>query len=114
MVDDTRTVVVDDDVTAIVVVLETGIRVNVAVAVLLSFMSRLQVPVPVQAPLQPVKVESPFAAAVRTSMVPLSKSSVQSEPQVIPVPVTVPVPVPAFVTVSLRCGMVVVVVDDSG
>jgi hypothetical protein len=98
--DDTAIVVVEDDDTAIVVVLETGIRVNVAVAVLLSFMSRLQVPVPVQAPLQPVKVESPFAAAVRTSIVPLSKSAVQVEPQVIPVPVTVPVPI--FVTVSLR------------
>ena len=105
---------VDD--TAIVVVLETGsgIRVNVAVAVLLSFMSRLQVPVPVQAPLQPVKDEPPAAAAVRTSIVPLSKSSVQSEPQVMPVPVTVPVPVPAFVTVSRRLGMLVVVVDETG
>ena len=76
-------------------------------------MSRLQVPVPVQAPLQPVKVESPFAAAVRISIVPLSKSSVQSEPQLIPVPVTVPAPVPIFVTVSRRLGMLVVVVDDT-
>jgi len=107
-------VVVDDDVTAIVVVLETGIRVNVAVAVLLSFMSRLHKPVPVQAPLQPVKVELPSGVAVRASIVPLSKSAVQVEPQVILVPVTVPVPVPAFATVSFHFGMLVVVVDDTG
>ena len=76
-------------------------------------MSRLHVPVPEQAPLQPVKLDPPAAAAVRTSMVPLSKSSVQSEPQEIPVPVTVPVPVPSFATVSFRCVMLVVVVDDT-
>ena len=64
------TVVVVD--TAIVVVLETGIRSNAAVAVLLSFMSRLQVPVPVQAPLQPVKLEPLSGVAVRTTIVPLS------------------------------------------
>ena len=116
MVEDdvTAIVVVDEDVTAIVVVDDSSIWTNVAITVLLSFMSRLQVPVPVQAPLQPVKDEPPAAAAVRTSIVPLSKSSVQSEPQVMPVPVTVPVPVPAFVTVSRRLGMLVVVVDETG
>jgi hypothetical protein len=64
-------------------------------------MVTLQVPVPVQAPLQPVKVEPVEAAAVRVTAVPLLKLYEQVEPQSIPTGelVTAPEPVPAFVTV---------------
>ena len=53
-------------------------------------MSRLHVLVPLQEPLQPVKVELSAGVAVRTTIVPLSTVSVQVEPQLIDPPVTVP------------------------
>ena len=66
-----------------------------------ALMVTLQVPVPVQAPLQPVKVEPAVAAAVRVTLVPLVKLVLQVLPQVIPLgdEVTVPDPVPALVRV---------------
>jgi len=62
----------------------------------------VQVPVPVQAPLQPANVEPLAAAAVRVTDVPLEKFAPQVVPQLIPAgdEVTVPEPVPAFVTES--------------
>jgi hypothetical protein len=74
--------------------------VNVAVTLRAWVMLTTQVPVPLHAPLQPVKVEPVLAAAVKVTEVPLAKFSVQSLPQVTPVgeEVTVPPPVPVFVT----------------
>jgi hypothetical protein len=64
----------------------------------------LQAPVPLQAPLQPAKVDPESGVAVKLTTVPLSKSAEQLEPQEIPagVLVTVPVPVPLFVTVRAK------------
>jgi hypothetical protein len=61
----------------------------------------VQVPVPVQFPLQPVKVDPPVAVAVSTTCVPTAKLSVQTAGHVIPAGVlaTLPVPVPAMLTV---------------
>ena len=74
---------------------------KVAVTLRAALMVTLQVPVPVQAPLQPVKVEPVVAAAVRVTLVPLVKLVLQVLPQVIPLgdEVTVPDPVPALVRV---------------
>jgi hypothetical protein len=60
------------------------------------------VPEPVQAPLQPVKVEPAAGAAVKVTAVPIVKDVEQVVPQEIPAGelVTVPVPVPALDTVS--------------
>ena len=73
-------------------------RVNVAVAALAPSMVSVQVPVPLQAPDQPVKVEVPSATAVRVTTAPPSTAAVQVEPQLTPptLEVTVPPPVPAF------------------
>ena len=56
--------------------------------------------IPVQAPLQPVKVEFISGVGVRVMTVPELYASEQSEPQLIPAGllVTVPVPVPDLVT----------------
>src|SRR5205807_795823 len=62
----------------------------------------VHVPVPVQAPLQPVKVEPAAGAAVRVTTVPVVKEVEQVAPQEIPagVLVTVPPPAPDLVTAS--------------
>ena len=65
-----------------------------------------QVPVPEQAPLQPVKVEPLIALAVRVTAVLAAKAALHAVPfcpQVIPVglEVMVPAPAPPFVTVSV-------------
>ena len=79
--------------------------VNDAVQVLSVFIVTVQVPVPEQAPLQPVNVELASAVAVKVTVVPGLYASLQSAPQPIPegLLVTVPVPVPALVTVSVYC-----------
>ena len=68
-----------------------------------AFMVTLQAPVPLQAPLQPVKVEPEAGVAVRLTTVPLAKFAEQVAPQEIPAGelVTVPVPVPLSVTVRV-------------
>ena len=62
----------------------------------------VQVPVPVQAPLQPVKVEPTAGAAVNVTAVPLANEAEHVVPQLTPAGalVTVPMPTPALVTVS--------------
>src|SRR6266478_1083773 len=61
-----------------------------------------QLPVPVQAPLQPTKVEPEAGVAVNVTMVPLLKLALQMVGQLIPVGllVTAPLPVPVRVSVS--------------
>ena len=78
-------------------------------------MVTLQAPVPVQAPLQPVKVEPVPGVAVNATTVPLVNEAAQVAPQEMPagVLVTVPVPVPDLVTVSAKeDGKVNVAVTD--
>src|SRR5437899_2858783 len=69
-------------------------------------MVTVQVPVPVQAPLQPVNVEPASAVAVSVTVVPCENEAEQVAPQSIPVGelVTVPEPVPDFVTVRVCVG----------
>src|SRR4030095_7946049 len=93
------------------------VRVNVccakvAVTERAALIVMVQVPVPVQAPLQAVKVEPAAAAAVRLTMVPFVNEAEHVAPQEIPagVLVTVPVPMPDLVTVrvSVCCAKVAV------
>ena len=76
---------------------------NVAVTLRARLKDTLQVPVPEQLPLQPVKVEPLAALGVRATLVPEAKEVLQALPQVIPVGllVTVPEPAPALVTVRV-------------
>lgn len=78
------------------------LSVNVAVTDFASVTDTTQAPVPVQAPLQPAKVEPGPSAAESVTDVPWSYVSVQSTPQLMPAgaEVIVPVPVPVLVTVS--------------
>ena len=73
-------------------------RVKVAVTDLAAVIGTMQVPVPVQAPVHPVKVEVASGVAVRVTEVPESKEAEQVEPHEIPAgeDETVPPPVPAF------------------
>src|SRR5947209_10671567 len=71
-----------------------------------------QLPLPVHAPVHPVKVEPVVAEGVNVTCVPLLKLALHVVPQLIPAGllVTVPVPVPAFVTVKGKVvGLVVTV-----
>ena len=76
---------------------------KVAVTFCAALMATVQVPVPVQAPLQPVKVEPDAAAAVRVTLVPLLKFVLHVLPQLTPLgeELTVPVPVPPLVIVNV-------------
>ena len=60
----------------------------------------VQVPVPVHAPLQPMKLDVPSGVAVNVTTAPASKDAEQVAPQVIPsgLDVTVPPPVPVLDT----------------
>ena len=64
----------------------------------------VQAPVPVQLPLQPVKVEPATGAAVKVTMVPVANAAEQLAPQEMPAGalVTVPVPTPVLLTVSVK------------
>jgi hypothetical protein len=77
--------------------------VNVAVTVLAASIVTTQLPVPVHAPDQPLKVELLSADAVKVTIVPALYVSEQSDPQLIPAgaEVTVPLPVPPLFTVSV-------------
>jgi hypothetical protein len=84
------------------------IRLKLAVTVRGPFIVTWQLPVPVQAPLQPVKVDPPLAVAVRVTGVPPGYAWEQSLPHAIPagLEVTVPKPVPAFPTIKVQSGVV--------
>ena len=71
---------------------------NVAVTEVLAVRVKLQVPVPIQAPDQPVNVEPVLGAAVSVTDVPLAKVALHVCPQLMPegLLVIVPAPVPAF------------------
>jgi hypothetical protein len=75
---------------------------NVAVTAPAAFIVTLHVPVPEQAPLQPVKVDVGFGAALRVTAVPEPKFAEHVLPQLIPsgLLVTIPLPLPASETVS--------------
>jgi hypothetical protein len=80
------------------------IGVKPAVTVFARFIVTVQVAaVPVQAPVQPLKVEPAAAVAVSVTVLFWLKLAAQAAPQSIPAGelVTVPVPVPALVTVSI-------------
>src|SRR3984957_16340247 len=87
---------------------------NVAVTDFAALIVTLQVPVPVQAPLQPANVEPAAALPVSVTTGPLLKLGLQVAPQLIPVGllVTVPVPVPALVTLNLKTTALNVAVTD--
>jgi hypothetical protein len=63
-------------------------------------MLTVQLPVPVQAPPQPLNVEPMLAVAFKVTLVPLLKLAPQVEPQLMPagLEITVPLPVPLLVT----------------
>src|SRR5512141_1543188 len=65
-------------------------------------MVTMQLPVPVQALLQPANVDPEAGVAVRVTAVPLAKLAEQVEPQLMAPPATVPLPVPCLVTVSAK------------
>jgi hypothetical protein len=80
-----------------------GVGANVAVALFAASTVTTHVPVPVHAPLQPLKREPVDGVAVRVTVVPDAIVALQALPQSIPVgeEVTVPLPVPLLVTVRL-------------
>ncbi len=79
--------------------------VNVAVTLRAWSIVTLQAPVPLQSPLQPVKVEFKPTLAVRSTEVPCANVSPHVPGQLIApgLEVTRPLPFPAGVTVSSRC-----------
>jgi len=85
---------------------DVGVEVlsaNVAVTLRDRLIVTVQVPVPVQAPLQPVKVEPVDAAAVILTLVPAVKAPLQLLLHAMPLgeDVTTPDPVPPFVSVRV-------------
>jgi hypothetical protein len=74
--------------------------VYVAVTARAELIVTVQVPVPVQAPLQPVNVKPVAAWADSVTTVPLAYEAVHDEPQLIPLGLLVTVPEPDVLTVS--------------
>ena len=82
---------------------QTGAVTLVAnVAVTLALMLTVQLPVPLHAPLQPVKMLPVVGVAVRVTFVPLANDALQVEPQLMPAGVLLTVPVPAPVLATVR------------
>jgi hypothetical protein len=74
--------------------------VNVAVTLTAEFIVTMQL-VPLQAPLQPAKVQPAAGVALSVTCVPLLKFALQVAPQLIPDGVLVTVPLPKALTVSV-------------
>ena len=83
--------------------MKTVSAANVAVTEVAPLTVTVQLPVPEQPPLQPVKLEPALATAVKVTCSPELNDAEQVAPQAMPAGklVTVPVPVPADVTVSV-------------
>jgi hypothetical protein len=94
---------VPDPVPAPVTVREYVCATKVAVTLRAWLMVTLHAPVPLQAPLQPEKVEPAAGVAVKVTLVPDEKLALQVLPQVIPagVLVTLPLPVPLLLAVRV-------------
>ncbi len=75
--------------------------VNVADTLSAALMVTMQLPVPLQAPLQPVKVPPLAGVAVRVTCDPPVKLALQVEPQLIPAGVLATVPLPFTLTLSV-------------
>src|SRR5262245_21921855 len=82
---------------------------KVAVTERAAVIETVHAPLPLQAPLQPPKVDPLAAEAVSVTEVPLLKFAAHAVPQLTPAgeDVTVPVPAPAFVTLSANVAAVV-------
>ena len=85
---------------------QTGVaklRAKVAVTFCAALMLTTQLPVPVHAPLQPVKLLPAADVAVRVTLAPVVKDALQLVPQLMPagVLVIVPEPVPLRATLSV-------------
>jgi hypothetical protein len=78
----------------------TKLWVNVAATLCDEFIVRVQVPVPLHAPPQPVKVQSFAGVAVRVTCVPEAKFALQVVGQLMPEGELVTVPLPLSPTVS--------------
>src|SRR3954454_12654687 len=78
-----------------------GLTLKLAVADLSPFKVRSQVPVPVQAPDQPSKVDPVVGVAARLTSVPFAALVEHVPGQATPAPVTDPVPAPASETSTL-------------
>lgn len=94
-------------VPVLVTVKPTCTALKLAVAVLAALMVTVQAfAVPVQAPVQPVKLEPALGDTVKVTLEFKLKLAEQVEPQLMPVGelVTVPEPVPVLVTVNSRTG----------
>jgi hypothetical protein len=90
---------------------ELLLELKVAVTASVADIVTLQPPVPLQAPLQPAKVDPAAAVWVSTTTVPLVKLALQVLGQLIPVGLllTEPVPVPPSVTLSAKVDAAVTV-----
>jgi len=84
------------------VTLSTGKTLKAAVTCVLPVSLMVQGEVPVQAPLQPMKLEPEFAAAVKVTVLSALKAELHEWPQLIPpgLLVTVPAPLPDIWTVN--------------
>ncbi len=93
-----------------------GVTANEALTLCAALMLTTQLPVPVQAPLQPAKVLPVVGVAVSVTLVPLLNAALQAVPQLMPagVLVMVPEPVPVRVTLSVVVAIVTVTVALAG
>jgi hypothetical protein len=75
---------------------------NVALTVLLALNVTVHAPIPLHAPDQPTKAEPAAAVGVRVTTVPVLKTALQVDPQLMPLGLlaTVPLPLPDATTAS--------------
>jgi hypothetical protein len=90
-------------VTVSVYAVSVGCVANVAVTLLAPLTTSVHVPVPVQAPPQPEKVEPEFGVALRARLVPLATFALQVLPQsmALGLEATVPPPLPFLLTATV-------------